>query len=86
MRCQMKIKQRSTLASLEYGFARLLDFSGSLITFTYEKHPNSADAAAISSDWERVSRDISFACTMEGYKTLNRALLPRTMTSNGKNP
>lgn len=53
-----RIKQRSTLASLEYGFARLLDFSGSLITFTYEKHPSSADAAAISFDWKRVSGNI----------------------------
>ena len=60
-----RIKQRSTLASLEYAFARLLDFSGELITFTYEKDPSSADSAAISSDWERVSSDINFAYTKE---------------------
>ncbi|MFN6133840.1 MAG: hypothetical protein ACK46L_13235 [Synechococcaceae cyanobacterium] len=65
MKFQTRIKKRSSLAALELGFARLLDFSGSLTTYTYEQHPGSADAAAIASDWMHVGGDIRMACNKE---------------------
>ena len=65
MKFQTRIKKRSSLAALELGFARLLDFSGSLTTYTYEQHPGGADAAAIASDWMHVGGDIRMACNKE---------------------
>ena len=49
------------MAALEVGFARLLDFSGSLTTYTYYYRPDQHDAAAIASDWKHVGGDIRVA-------------------------
>lgn len=49
------------MAALEVGFARLLDFSGSLTTYTYDHRPDQHDAAAIASDWNCVGGDIRVA-------------------------
>ena len=49
------------MAALEVGFARLLDFSGSLTTYTYDHRPDQHDAAAIASDWKHVGGDIRVA-------------------------
>ena len=49
------------MAALELGFARLLDFSGSLSTYTYVHRPDQHDAAAIASDWQHVGGDIRVA-------------------------
>lgn len=65
MKFQARIKKRSSLAALELGFARLLDFSGSLTHYTYDQHPGRADAAAMASDWMHVGGDIRMACSKE---------------------
>ena len=49
------------MAALELGFARLLDFSGSLTTYKYDHRPDQHDAAAIASDWKHVGGDIRVA-------------------------
>jgi hypothetical protein len=49
------------VAALELGFARLLDFSGSLIDYSYDHRPDQHDAAAIASDWQHVGGDIRVA-------------------------
>ena len=49
------------MAALEVGFARLLDFWGSLTTYTYDHQPDQHDAAAIASDWKHVGGDIRVA-------------------------
>ena len=56
-----KIRRESPLAALELGFARLLDFSGSLTPYAYDRRPDRHDAVAIASDWQHVGGDIRVA-------------------------
>jgi len=65
MKIHTRIKRRSSFSALELGLARLLDFSGSLTTYTYDRHPSRSDAAAIASDWMHVGGDIRVACKKE---------------------
>jgi hypothetical protein len=62
MKRRMRIRRGSPLAALELGFGRLLDFSGSLTTYTYINRPDQHDAAALASDWQHVGGDIRVAC------------------------
>lgn len=54
MKSRTRIRGGSPLGALELGFARLLDFSGALTTYTYVHRPDQHDAAAIATDWQRV--------------------------------
>ena len=49
------------MAALKLGFARLLDFWGSLTVYTYDRQPDQHDADAIASDWKHVGGDIRVA-------------------------
>ena len=62
MKRRTRIREGSPLAALELGFARLLDFSGSLTTYTYAHRPDRHDTAALASDWQHVGGDIRVAC------------------------
>lgn len=55
-------KRGTFMSALELGFARLLDFSGSLTSYAYDHRPDQHDAAAIASDWQNVGGDIRIAC------------------------
>lgn len=60
------------MAALELGFARLLDFSGSLTPYAYTHRPDQRDAAAIASDWQHVGCDIR-AATHKADKLSSRS-------------
>ncbi len=62
MKRRMRIRRGRPLAAFELGFARLLDFSGSLVNYTYTHRPDQHDAATIASDWQHVGGDIRVAC------------------------
>ncbi len=61
MKRRTGIRKRSPMAALELGFARLLDFSGSLTSYTFSHRPDQHDAAAIASDWQHVGGDLRAA-------------------------
>jgi hypothetical protein len=62
MKIRTRLKRRSIMANLELGLARLLDFSGSLTSYTYATRPHRSDSRAIASDWYHVGQDIRVAC------------------------
>ena len=61
MKRRTRIRNGSPMAALEFGLARLLDFSGSLTSYTFDRHPDHHDAAAVASDWQHVGGDIRVA-------------------------
>lgn len=51
------------------GFARLIDFAGTLNKYNYSDSPKQADTRALLSDWENVGLDIKTA--MEQFEQEN---------------